>query len=94
MNFSSQSTEYQKEFVIRNHNPFEMLSDADFKVTEALKLPTFTYNEMQPIKRMALVLRDRQIAKVFCPVFRQSRLPVCLSSHMQKFCATRKEPSK
>ena len=66
---STQSTEYQKEFVLRNHIPFEMLSDADFKLTEALKLPTFTYYEMRLIKRMALVLRDGKIAKVFYPVF-------------------------
>jgi peroxiredoxin len=30
-----------KEFVSRNHIPFEILSDADFKLTNSIKLPTF-----------------------------------------------------
>lgn len=66
---SSQTTDYQKEFVARNHIPFEILSDSEFKLTEALKLPTFTYNGMRLIKRMALVLNDGKVQKVFYPVF-------------------------
>lgn len=66
---SSQDTGYQKEFVSRNHIPFEILSDVDFKLTEALKLPTFQYNDMRLIKRMALVLSEGKIVKVFYPVF-------------------------
>jgi len=66
---SSQTTEYQKEFVSRNHIPFEILSDYDFKLTEAIKLPTFDYNGMKLIKRLALVLKKGCIEKVFYPVF-------------------------
>ena len=66
---SVQTTEYQKEFVKRNHIPFEILSDLDFNLTDSLKLPTFTYNNMRLIKRMALVLNDGKIVKVFYPVF-------------------------
>ncbi len=66
---SSQDTVYQKEFVRRNHIPFEILSDSDFKLTEALKLPTFQYREMRLIKRMALLLNEGEIVKSFYPVF-------------------------
>ncbi len=66
---SQQDTEYQKEFVSRNHIPFEILSDIDFKLTDTLRLPTFIYNEMRLIKRMALVLDGGKIVKIFYPVF-------------------------
>lgn len=66
---SSQTTDYQKEFVIRNHIPFEILSDVEFKLTDALNLPTFRYGEMRLIKRLALVLDNGRIKKVFYPVF-------------------------
>ena len=66
---SSQDTDYQKEFVARNHIPFEILSDVDFKLTYTFKLPTFEYNGMRLIKRMALVLNEGKIVKVFYPVF-------------------------
>jgi peroxiredoxin len=66
---SSQDSVYQKEFVERMHIPFEILSDRDFQLTEALKLPTFTYNGMRLIKRLALLIDKRTIGKVFYPVF-------------------------
>jgi peroxiredoxin len=66
---SSQTTEYQEEFVSRNHIPFEILSDADFKLTDALGLPTFVFGGSRLIKRLAIVLQEGRIAKVFYPVF-------------------------
>ncbi|MGE0634435.1 MAG: peroxiredoxin, partial [Pseudobdellovibrionaceae bacterium] len=66
---SSQDTDYQKEFVNRNHIPFEILSDAEFALTDSLRLPTFVYNGMRLIKRMAWVIEDGKITKVFYPVF-------------------------
>lgn len=66
---SSQDTEYQKEFVERNHIPFEILSDEYFQLTNSLKLPTFEYNNRRLIKRMAWVVDDAKIKKVFYPVF-------------------------
>ncbi len=70
---STQTTEYQKEVVDRLHLPFEILSDADLKFTNALGLPTFTVDGMTLIKRTTLVLRDDQIEKVFYPVFPPDR---------------------
>jgi peroxiredoxin len=66
---SSQSTDYQKEFISRNHIPFEIISDEKFELTDALRLPTFTYDETKLIKRMAWVVNNRKIEKIFYPVF-------------------------
>jgi peroxiredoxin len=66
---STQSSEYQKEFALRNHIPFEILSDEQFALTRHLNLPTFTYDGMKLVKRLALVLNHGRIEKVFYPVF-------------------------
>lgn len=66
---SSQATAYQQEFVSRNHIPFEVLSDADFKLTDALGLPTFVFDGSRLVKRLAIVLHEGRIEKVFYPVF-------------------------
>lgn len=66
---STQTTAYQQEFVQRNHIPFEILSDADFVLTHSLKLPTFEYNGLRLLKRMAWVVVDGKIKKCFYPVF-------------------------
>ncbi len=70
---STQDSEYQKEAVQRLHLPFELLSDCNFALTEALRLPTFTSDGMRLIKRVTLVLQDGQIEKVFYPVFPPDR---------------------
>ena len=66
---SSQTTEYQREMAERLHLPFEVLSDADFVFTDALRLPTFEAGGMRLIKRLTLVVRDGRIEHVFYPVF-------------------------
>jgi peroxiredoxin len=66
---SSQTTEYQQEMVHRLHVPFEVLSDADLKLTRALRLPTFSIAGMTLIKRLTLVIRDGKVEKVFYPIF-------------------------
>jgi len=70
---SAQTPDYQKEFVDRTHMPFPFLSDADFALTEALRLPTFVFNSMRLIKRLAVVARRSRIVKVFYPVFPPDR---------------------
>ena len=70
---STQDTEYQREAVERLHLPFPLLSDADFRLTEALHLPTFSVDGMTRIKRMTLILRDGRIEHVFYPVFPPDR---------------------
>ena len=66
---STQTTDYQREAVERLHLPFAILSDTDLALTRALDLPTFVYNGMTLLKRMAWVIDEGTIAKVFYPVF-------------------------
>jgi peroxiredoxin len=71
---STQTTEYQREFVERNHVPFELLSDAELRLTQALRLPTFEFpvplgESTTLIKRMAWYLDGGRIARVWYPVF-------------------------
>ncbi|HZL29444.1 MAG TPA: peroxiredoxin [Pseudolabrys sp.] len=66
---STQATDYQKEAATRLHLPFAILSDEKLALTKALKLPTFVISGMTLLKRMALVIDDGVITKVFYPVF-------------------------
>jgi peroxiredoxin len=66
---STQTTEYQQEVVTRLHLPFEILSDVDFKLTKALRLPTFDFERVTLLKRLTLVFSGGKIEKVFYPVF-------------------------
>ena len=70
---STQDTGYQREAAERLHLPFAILSDADFKLATALRLPTFSVDGMTLIKRMAWVIDDGVITKVFYPVFPPDR---------------------
>lgn len=72
---STQDTEYQREAVERLHLPFELLSDAELRFARSLRLPTFVVEGMTLIKRLTLVIEDRQIVKVFYPVFPPQRNP-------------------
>lgn len=66
---STQDTAYQQEAVSRLHLPFAILSDETFALTKALSLPTFVAAGMTLLKRMAWVIDDGVITKVFYPVF-------------------------
>ena len=66
---STQDKAYQSEAATRLHLPFPVLSDEKLQLTKALKLPTFTVEGMVLLKRMAWVIDDDTITKVFYPVF-------------------------
>jgi peroxiredoxin len=66
---STQDSAYQREAVERLHLPFPVLSDERLALARALDLPTFTTSGMTLLKRMALVIDDGVISKVFYPVF-------------------------
>jgi peroxiredoxin len=68
--FSSQSPQYQQEVVERLHLPFVMISDEQFALDDALRLPTFAA-EGQPklYTRLTLVVRDGAIEHAFYPIF-------------------------
>ena len=75
---STQTTAYQREFVERNHVPFDLLSDADLRLTHALRLPTFEFpvasgGPTTLIKRMAWYLEGGRIEHVWYPVFPPDR---------------------
>jgi peroxiredoxin len=70
---STQDTAYQNEAVERLKLPFPILSDHNLALARALKLPTFTVAGMVLLKRMALVIDDGIITKVFYPVFPPDR---------------------
>jgi len=66
---STQDTGFQREAAERLKLPFPVLSDAELKLARAIKLPTFSIAGMTLLKRMALVIDDGVVAKVFYPVF-------------------------
>lgn len=66
---STQDTAYQKEAVERLHLPFAILSDEKLTLGRAIRLPTFTTSGMTLFKRMALVIDNGTVVKVFYPVF-------------------------
>jgi peroxiredoxin len=49
--------------------PFDILSDCEFALCDALRLPTFETAGMRLLKRLTLIVRDGRIEHVFYPVF-------------------------
>ncbi len=66
---SSQTTGYQFEFKNRLHLPFDLLSDSDLQLKNALNLPVFNIGELLLYKRLTLIVEKNVIRKVFYPVF-------------------------
>jgi peroxiredoxin len=66
---SVQTTDYQNEAAQRLKLPFPLVSDADFKLARSLKLPMFEAAGMILLKRLALIIDDGVISKVFYRVF-------------------------
>jgi peroxiredoxin len=66
---STQDTGYQGEAAGRLHLPFPILSDEKLALTRALNLPAFSVGAMTLLKRMAVIVDDDRITKVFYPVF-------------------------
>ncbi len=66
---SSQACADQREAAGRLHLPFALLSDADLAFARALALPTFSLQHRVLLKRMALVIDEAVITKVFYPAF-------------------------
>lgn len=70
---SVQSTADQREMAERQHLPFPILSDGEFRLTRGLRLPTFETSGMTLLKRLTLVVLDGVIERVFYPVFPPDR---------------------
>ena len=66
---SAQDTEYQAEAAHRLGLPFPLLSDADFRLTDALGLPWFEAAGQRLLKRLTMIISGGVIEHVFYPVF-------------------------
>ncbi|MGB3719298.1 MAG: peroxiredoxin [Proteobacteria bacterium] len=65
---SMQPTEEQQEFATRLRLPFELLSDAEGRLRDALRLPVFETGGRQYLKRLTMILRDGHLEHVYYPV--------------------------
>ena len=66
---STQTPDILSEVALKNHLPFDLLSDSDLELTKSLQLPTFLFHGETLLKRMVLLFQGNQIFKVFYPVF-------------------------
>ena len=66
---STQSNAYQKEMAERLHLPFLVLSDANFKFCEAMRLPTFEVSGMRLLKRVTMITENNSVVSVHYPIF-------------------------
>jgi peroxiredoxin len=77
LGLSTQTTEFQQEFVERIHFPFPILSDAALELVRVMRLPTFEYDVAAVggggpntlLKRMAWYIEKGVIRHVWYPVF-------------------------
>jgi len=68
LGLSRQATDYQSEFVSRLRLPFPILSDADGRFGDALRLPRFSTGGEVYLRRLTLLIESGRIARVFYPV--------------------------
>lgn len=67
---SSQDVDYQDEVVQRLHLPFSMISDPEFRLAEALDVPTFSApGHSRLYSRLTLIVESGTIEHVFYPIF-------------------------
>ena len=70
---SVQDSDYQREAAERLHLPFALLSDAEFRFADALRLPVFEAAGQRLLKRLTLIIEAGRVVKVFYPVFPPDR---------------------
>jgi peroxiredoxin len=70
---STQDTGYQAEAAGRLRLPFPLLSDAELRLTRALRLPTFEVAGQTLLRRLTLVVSAGVVEHVFYPVFPPDR---------------------
>lgn len=66
---STQDGDYQREVAERLALPYPLLSDDALALTRALDLPTFEVDGMTLLRRLTLLVRDGEVARVAYPVF-------------------------
>ncbi len=70
---STQDSGYQREAAVRLHLPFPLLSDEQLRLTQALRLPTFTAAGLRLLRRLTMIVDEGRIAHVLYPVFPPDR---------------------
>lgn len=65
---STQSRDWQREFASRMHLSYPLLSDADFLVADALRLPRFKAGDETFLKRLTMLCWDGLIVRTVYPV--------------------------
>jgi peroxiredoxin len=68
LGLSTQARDWQREFAGRAGLTYPLLSDAEFKVADALRLPRFEAGGVVYLKRLTFMCRDGQIVRTFFPV--------------------------
>jgi peroxiredoxin len=66
---SAQPLEEQSDFAEREHLPYPLLNDSEFRLAERLRLPTFEADGVRYYRRLTLIAEAGRISKVFYPVF-------------------------
>ena len=66
---SAQPLAEQREFATREHLPYPLLNDSEFRLAEELGLPTFEAHGDRYYRRLTFIADRGRIAKVFYPVF-------------------------
>jgi len=80
---SVQSTEYQQEMADRLHLPFPVLSDVDYRLQQALRLPTFVAAGMTLLKRVTLIANNGVIEAVHYPIFPSDSDPAWVMNYLK-----------
>ena len=81
---STQTTDYQKEMVDRLSLPFNVLSDSQMELTQAINLPTFVVTGMVLLKRLTMVVDDSMIKSVHYPVFPSDSDPDWVLDYLER----------
>ena len=66
---TTQSIDEITEMTARLNINYDILSDCDLQLTQALNLPTFSIKNRVFIKRLTIIILNCKIIKVFYPIF-------------------------
>lgn len=66
---SAQNIDEQREFAEREHLPYPLLNDSEFRLVEEFGLPTFEANGVRYYRRLTFIAQRGRVARVFYPVF-------------------------
>ena len=66
---SSQTVNYNKEMTSRLVVPFDVLSDENLELKNALNIPTFSLKNKIYFKRLTLIIEKKIVKKVFYPIY-------------------------